>query len=47
MNDPTANRAIQNIMRRRKAENRAKSQRRRHCDRAVREMRKKAGINNG
>ena len=30
MNDPTANRAIHNIMRRRKAERRAKSQRRRH-----------------
>jgi len=40
MNDPTANRAIQNIMRRRKAENLAKSQRRRHGDRAAREMRR-------
>ena len=39
MNDPTANRAIHNIMRRRKAEHRAKSQRRRHADRAARTMR--------
>ncbi|MGL6017024.1 MAG: hypothetical protein ACRCZU_13275 [Selenomonadaceae bacterium] len=40
MNDPTANKAITNIMRRRKTEHRAKSQRRRQGDRAAREMRR-------
>lgn len=38
MNDPTANRAITNILRRRKAEHRAKSRRRRHGDRVARSM---------
>ena len=39
MNDPTANKAITNIMRRRKAERRAKSQRRRQGDRLARAAR--------
>lgn len=36
MNDPTAQRAVTNIMRRRKAEHRAKSQRRRQGDKLAR-----------
>ena len=39
MNDPTAQKAITNIMRRRKIERRAKSQRRRQGDRLARAMR--------
>ncbi len=39
MNDPTGNKAITNIMRRRKSERGANSQRRRNGDRAARAAR--------